>query len=65
MPPVPASSGWRSNTGTGGKVRLLGINKRRDTFLRTLSVHGAKAVLVHAKALSQWLQDIVNAAHPM
>lgn len=30
-------------TGSGGKVRLLGISKRGDTYLRTLFIHGARA----------------------
>src|SRR5471032_2921297 len=34
--------------GTGGKVRFLGISKRGDTYLRTLLIHGARAVLTHA-----------------
>lgn len=29
--------------GTGGKVRLLGISKRGDAYLRTLFIHGARA----------------------
>jgi len=32
---------------TGGKTRLLGISKRGDTYLRTLLIHGARAVLRH------------------
>ena len=44
--------------GTGGKVRLLGISKRGDTYLRTLLTHGARAVLRHAKEPVQWLHDI-------
>ena len=32
-------------SGTGGKVRLLGISKRGDTYLRSLLVHGARAVV--------------------
>lgn len=47
-----------AQTGTGGKVRLLGISKRGDTYLRTLLIHGARAVLQHAKTPSKWLQDI-------
>lgn len=47
-----------AQTGTGGKVRLLGISKRGDTYLRTLLIHGARAVLTHVKATSQWLQDV-------
>jgi transposase len=30
---------------SGGKERLLGISKRGDTYLRTLLIHGARAVL--------------------
>ena len=31
-------------SGTGGRVRLLGISKRGDPYLRTLLIHGARAV---------------------
>jgi transposase len=47
-----------AQTGSGGKVRLLGISKRGDTYLRTLLIHGARAVLMHAKEPGKWLQDI-------
>lgn len=30
---------------TGGKQRMLGITKRGDTYVRTLLIHGARAVL--------------------
>jgi len=30
---------------TGGKIKLLGISKRGDSYTRTLLVHGARAVL--------------------
>jgi len=30
---------------TGGKIKLLGISKRGDSYARTLLVHGARAVL--------------------
>jgi transposase len=36
---VPAQSG------TGGKVKLLKISKRGDRYLRSLLIHGARAVL--------------------
>jgi len=49
---VPAQSG------TGGKVRLLGISKRGDTYLRTLLIHGARAVQAHARTPGKWLQEI-------
>ena len=32
--------------GTGGRVKLLGISKRGDTYLRTLLIHGARSVLL-------------------
>lgn len=40
--------------GTGGRVRLLGISKRGDKYLRTLLIHGARAVLTNAKAPPDW-----------
>jgi transposase len=45
-------------TGTGGKVRLGGISKRGDTYLRTLLIHGARSVLAHAKEPGPWLKQI-------
>ena len=45
-------------TGTGGKVRLGGISKRGDTYLRTLLIHGARSVLAHVKEPSPWLAQI-------
>jgi transposase len=47
-----------AQTGTGGRVRLLGISRRGDTYLRTLLIHGARAVLMHAKEPGRWLQDL-------
>ena len=45
-------------TGTGGKVRLQGISKRGDTYLRTLLIHGARSVLSHAKEPGVWLEGL-------
>jgi len=45
-------------TGTGGKVRLGGISKRGDTYVRTLLIHGARSVLAHAKEPGPWLEQI-------
>jgi transposase len=53
-----------AQTGSGGKVRLLGMSKRGDTYLRTLLIHGARAVLQHAKAPSPWLQQISQRRPP-
>jgi transposase len=44
--------------GTGGKVRLGGISKRGDTYLRTLLIHGARSVLSHAKEPGPWLEQL-------
>ena len=40
--------------GTGGRVRMLGISKRGDRYLRTLLIHGARSVLTHAKTPPEW-----------
>ena len=40
--------------GTGGRVRMLGISKRGDRYLRTLLIHGARAVLTTSKAPPEW-----------
>jgi len=47
-----------SQVGTGGKVRLLGISKRGDTYLRTLLIHGARSVLTPAKEPGAWVEQI-------
>lgn len=47
---------------SGGRNVLLGISKRGDRYLRSLLVHGARAVLIHAPgrndALSRWAERI-------
>lgn len=52
---------------TGGKDRLLGISKRGDSYLRKLLVHGARAVIHHAKqrddSLSQWVNSLCQRKH--
>ena len=47
-------------SGTGGRVRLLGISKRGDTYLRTLLIHGARAVLTHSKAPPEWVTNLAQ-----
>ncbi len=46
---------------------MLGISKRGDGYLRKLLVHGARAVIRHAKvrddALSQWLNELTARKH--
>jgi transposase len=49
---------------SGGKPRLLGISKRGDTYLRTLLIHGARAVVRTAgrkdDAQSRWINALVQ-----
>lgn len=45
-------------TGTGGRIRLLGISKRGDTYLRTLLIQGARSVLTHAKEPVPWITEL-------
>lgn len=53
---------------SGGKERLLGISKRGDAYLRSLLVHGARAVIRTAQAktdkLSIWVMRIAVTRHP-
>jgi transposase len=53
---------------SGGKQRLLGISKRGDAYLRTLLIHGARAVVSQAKhredRLSRWVTAIATRRHP-
>ncbi|GAB7522139.1 IS110 family RNA-guided transposase [Paraburkholderia sp. 2C] len=46
-------------SGTGGRVKLLGISKRGDVYLRTLLIHGARAVLSHPAHLNESLQRLL------
>jgi len=46
-------------SGTGGRVKLLGISKRGDVYLRTLLIHGARAVITHAKHREEWLSKLL------
>lgn len=50
--------------GSGGKPVLLGISKRGNGYLRTLLIHGARAVLKNCQdktdPLSRWLQALVE-----
>ncbi len=46
--------------GTGGRVRMLGISKRGDRYLRTLLIHGARSVLTHSKAPPEWVVGLAE-----
>jgi transposase len=52
---------------TGGKQKLLGISKRGNCYLRSLLVHGARAVLQcrekQSSGLSAWLGQLVSRVH--
>jgi len=53
--------------GTGGKNRLLGITKRGDPYLRSILIHGARAVVstAHRKEdrLSRWVTELKERRH--
>ncbi len=53
---------------SGGKDRLLGIGIRGDVYLRTLMIHGARAVVTKARhrdeRLSRWVCGIATRQHP-
>ena len=52
---------------SGDKRRVLGISKRGDVYLRTLLIHGARAVVSQAKRrddpLSLWVTGIAARSH--
>ncbi|MGH8512094.1 MAG: IS110 family transposase [Gammaproteobacteria bacterium] len=49
---------------SGGKPILLGISKRGDVYLRTLLIHGARAVIQHverkADPIDSWLKRLLG-----
>ncbi|AEK58308.1 transposase IS116/IS110/IS902 family protein (plasmid) [Acidithiobacillus caldus SM-1] len=48
-------------SGTGGRVRLLGISKRGDTYLRSLLTHGARAVVnCQIRNRSPWIDRLLS-----
>ena len=51
-------------SGTGGRVRLLGISKRGDPYLRTLLIHGARSVINHGsrpgRTLDPWISALLR-----
>jgi transposase len=48
-----------AHKGTGGKTRVGHLSKRGDPYLRTLLIHGARAVIQHAKHKPQWLEQML------
>ena len=53
---------------SGGKPTLLGISKRGDSYLRTLLIHGARAVIRVAERKAShagsWLAQLMGRRHP-
>ncbi|MGV8003066.1 IS110 family transposase [Photorhabdus temperata subsp. temperata] len=45
-------------TGTGGRIKLLGISKRGDTYLRTLFIHGARVATLTTKTPLPWVTEL-------
>lgn len=52
---------------SGGRVQLLGITKRGDTYLRKLLVQGARAIMRvagrHDDRLSNWVRELMARRH--
>lgn len=46
------------HTGTGGKVRMGGISKRGDAYIRTLLIHGARNLVRRAEP-SPWIARLL------
>lgn len=62
------ASGWRNgrqfscclglvprHSGTGGQVRMGGISKRGDPYVRNLLINGARAVIARSNQQPEWL----------
>jgi transposase len=51
-------------SGTGGRVKLLGISKRGDPYVRTLLIHAARSVLVaqtrNGRELDPWVKQLLG-----
>jgi transposase len=61
---VPAWLGMvPRHEGTGGRVRMGSISKRGDVYLRTLLIHGARAVIRHVERKPEqadgWLSKLI------
>lgn len=56
---------------SGGKDRLLGISKRGDGYLRSLLIHGARAVIHHVRrrleaglpGRNPWIEQLLQRCH--
>lgn len=45
--------------GSGGKVKLGGISKRGDVYLRTLLIHGARSIISSSKHLPERMRNML------
>jgi len=50
-------------SGTGGRVRLLGISKRGSPYLRAMIIHCARAVAARQKVHDPWLTNLLQSKH--
>lgn len=50
-------------SGTGGRVRLLGISKRGSPYLRAMVIHCARAVAARQKVQPPWLIKLLQTKH--
>jgi len=51
---------------SGGKTKLQGISKRGDSYLRTLLIHGARAVVKNVERNPDrhvWLRKLMARSH--
>jgi len=53
-----------AHSGAGGKARIGHLSKRGEPYLRTLLIHGARAVIVHAKHKPEWLEQLLARRPP-
>ncbi|TXI21884.1 MAG: IS110 family transposase [Roseateles sp.] len=48
-------------TGTGGRIRQLGISKRGDVYVRTLLMHGARSIVRSDRSTTwPWLMELLK-----
>jgi transposase len=50
-------------SGTGGRIRLLGISKRGSPYLRAMIIHCARAVAARQKVHEPWLAQLLKTKH--
>ena len=48
------------HSGTGGRVKMLGISKRGDRYLRTMLIHGARVALTCCKSPPPWALGLIE-----